>query len=292
MIDPARYKAVALLILLALIWGTSFILIKKGLIGFAPQEVGALRVAAASLALLPVALFHVRSLRPKHYGKLLLSGLLGIFFPAFLFAAAQTHLSSSVTGIFNSLTPLLTLVVGALIFGQSIRSNSIAGILTGLAGTVVLIGANAQWSLQGVNGYVLLILVACFMYATNVNFIKYRIPELKSLAITSVSLLLIGPLAIIYLFAGTDFLSRFNEPEIAWPSFGYIVLLGLMGTSVAGLIFNHLVKISSPLFTSSVTYLIPIVAILWGVLDGETLTWGHVGGMIAIIGGVYLANRK
>jgi len=287
-----RRTAVALLILLSLIWGTSFILIKKGLIAFAPQEVGAIRVGAASVAMIPVALFQLKYLQRRHYLKLLLSGLLGIFFPAFLFAVAQTQLSSSVTGIFNSLTPLLTLIIGVVFFNQVFRTQSITGLLLGLIGTIILIAANSGWSLQGINSYTLLIVLACIMYATNVNYIKYKIPDIKSLTITSVSLLMIGPLAIVYLFAATNFLERFDTPETAWPSFGYIVLLGLMSTSVATLLFNKLVKISSPVFTTSVTYLIPIVAVGWGLVDHETLTVGHLLGMVAIIFGVYLANRR
>jgi len=281
-----------LLITLSLIWGTSFILIKQGLKSFDPETVGALRVSAASLFLLPLAIPRLRQLKPVHYGKLLLSGLFAIFIPAFLFAFAQTRLESAVTGIANSLTPIFTLIIGALFFGQQFRRGSVLGILVGLVGTVLLITGGSGHTIGGINSYSLLIIVACMFYATNVNFVKYQIADLQSLTITSVSLMLIGPLALAYLFLGTDFLPTLSTKPGAWEAFGYIVLLGLMSTSVATIIFNKLVKLSTPLFTSSVTYIIPIVAVLWGVLDGEQLYLNHYLGMIAIIGGVYLANVR
>ena len=285
-------RALTLLILLALIWGTSFILMKRGLEVFSAGELGSLRVAAASLFLLPVALNSLKGLQAHQYVKLLASGLMGIFFPAFLFALAQTRLESSVTGIMNSLTPICTLLVGVIFYQQAFRRQSIFGIVIGLVGTIVLILANTGGSIGGVNYYASFVIMACVFYAMNLNFIKYRMTELNALTITSVSLLLIGPLAVTYLFAFTDFTSKMQQVDGAWTSFGYIILLGVMSTSLATILFNKLVKISSPLYTSSVTYLIPVVAVLWGVVDGENLYLGHFIGMAAIIGGVYLANRK
>jgi len=285
-------RALILLILLALIWGTSFILMKRGLVVFSPGELGSIRVAAASIFLLPVAFLKLKELDNRHYAKLLASGLMGIFFPAFLFALAQTRLASSVTGIMNSLTPILTLIIGVLFFQQTFRRQSIIGIIIGLVGTVILILATSGGRLEGVNLYGLLVILACVFYATNLNYVKYKIPDLKALTITSVSLMLIGPLALIYLFGFTDFMQKLSYQEGAWSAFAFIILLGFMSTSLATILFNKLVKISSPLYTSSVTYLIPIVAVLWGIFDNERLFTGHILGMAAIIGGVYLANRK
>lgn len=289
--NDSKTLAISLLILLSLIWGTSFILIKQGLKVFSPDEVGALRVSAASLMLLPLAFTKLKELRTHHYWKLLVSGLLGIFFPAFLFALAQTRLDSSVTGIANSLTPLLTLIIGSLFFQQHFNKGAILGILVGLAGTVILITATSNGSIGGVNIFISLVLLACVLYAINLNFIKYKIPDLRSLTITSVSLMLIAPLGLTYLFSG-DFVDKLQHHPEAWKAAGFVVLLGVMSTSVATIIFNKLVKISTPLFTSSVTYIIPIVAVMWGLLDNEKLYVGHFIGMAAIIGGVYLANRK
>jgi drug/metabolite transporter (DMT)-like permease len=290
--ENAKAKALTLLILLSLIWGTSFILMKRGLLVFSPGEVGSIRVVAASLFLLPIAITQLRQLKVNQYLQLFASGLLGIFFPAFLFATAQTQLESSVTGIMNSLTPICTLLIGVFLFGQPFRTQSLLGIIIGLGGTVVLIFAKAGGSIGGINNYAFLVIIACICYAVNLNFIKYKITELKALTITSVSIMLISPLALIYLLGFTEFTSKITEAPGAWQALGYIVLLGIMSTSVATVLFNLLVKISNPLFTSSVTYIIPIVAVMWGLLDGEQLVIGHFIGMIAVIGGVYLANKK
>ena len=265
---------------------------KKGLLVFSAGEVGSIRVAAASLFLLPIALTKLKDLHSNHYIKLFASGLMGIFFPAFLFAMAQTKMESSVTGIMNSLTPIFTLVIGVLFFHQKFRKQSLIGILIGLLGTVILILAKSEGKIGGVNLYAFFVILACVFYATNLNFIKYKITDLRALTITSVSLMLIGPLAIIYLFGFTEFTDKISTRDGAWPALGFIILLGFMSTSLATLLFNQLVKISSPLFTSSVTYLIPIVAVFWGLFDDEQLFTGHFLGMVAIIGGVYLANRK
>jgi drug/metabolite transporter (DMT)-like permease len=290
--ETNKTKAIVLLILLSLIWGTSFILMKRGLTVFSPGEVGSIRVVAAMLFLLPLAVTKLKELSGVQLGKLFASGLMGIFIPAFLFAAAQTKMESSVTGIMNSLTPICTLLIGIFFFGQQFRSQSLVGIIIGLAGTIILIFANYVGAVGGLNIYALLVIVACVLYGTNLNFIKYKVTELKALTITSVSILLISPLALLYLFGFTEFTSKLTTHPDAFKALAYLVLLGIMSTSVATILFNYLVKISTPLFTSSVTYLIPIVAVMWGLLDGENLLPGHFIGMVAIIGGVYLANRK
>lgn len=286
------FKAIILLVSLSLIWGTSFILIKQGLKVFAPTEVATLRVSSAFLFLLPIALTKLKGLKKEDYGVLLVSGLLGIFIPAFLFSTAQTKLASSVAGILNTLSPICTMIVGAMFFGQKFKAYAIVGILIGLAGTVVLMLSRDGSSVMGINYYSLLIVLACLMYGSNLNWVKFKVHGLPALTITSVSILMIGPMAMIYLFGFTDFTTKLETVPGAWASFGYVVLLGCMSTAVATLLFTNLVKIATPLFASSVTYLMPIVSVAWGLLDGEKLYFGHWLGMAAILGGVYLANRK
>jgi drug/metabolite transporter (DMT)-like permease len=290
--EKSKGTAIALLIVLALIWGTSFILIKQGLKVFSPDEVGALRVSAAALFLLPAALLKLRGLKIKHLGKLMLAGLMGIFIPAFLFAIAQTRMDSSLAGILNTLTPLFTMLVGAMLFHQRFQRMAIVGIVLGFAGTFMIMLSRSEGKIEGINLYALLVVLACVLYAINLNFIKFKIADLGSLTITSVSLLLIGPLALTYLLGFTTYVDTLSTQPGAWKATGYIVLLGMMSTAVATYLFNKVVKISTPLFASSVTYIIPIVAVMWGVLDGERLYTGHYLGMVAIIAGVYLANRK
>lgn len=291
--EQHRGISILLLIVLSLIWGTSFILMKRGLVVFSPDEVGAIRVSAACLFLLPFALIKVKEVPKTEYWKLFASGMMGIFIPAFLFATAQTRIDSSVAGIMNSLTPIFTLIIGAILFHQKIKMVSVVGFLLSLGGTVLLILSRSGGQLGGFNFYAVLIIIACVFYGCNVNFIKYKVSStLGSMTITSVAVLFIGPLAIIYLLAFTDFTTNLTEVPGAWAAFGYIVFLGCMSTAIATLLFTKLIKISSPIFASSVTYIMPIVAVMWGVLDGERLYLGHYIGMIAVIGGVYLANRK
>jgi drug/metabolite transporter (DMT)-like permease len=275
-----------------LIWGTSFILIKQGLKIFSPDEVAALRVTSASLLLLPFALHSMKGLVGKDYFLLLVSGLAGIFIPAFLFAYAQTHLDSSVAGILNTLSPLWMMIIGSLFFGQHFKRNAIFGMMIAFGGAALLMLANSGGTHFDFNGYSLLIVIACAFYGLNLNWVKFKIPPMSAMTITSVSLLLIGPLAAIYLFGVSDFTHKLSHAEGAWKACGFIMLLGCMGTSVATIIFNKLIKISTPLFASSVTYILPIIAVMWGLADGEILISGHFIGMIAVLSGVYLANRK
>lgn len=287
-----RGTAIFLLIILTLIWGTSFILIKQGLKVFAPNEVGALRVTAAGLFLLPFALVRIKELTKDNYWKLFLSGMMGIFIPSFLFATAQTRMDSSVAGMLNTLTPIFTLLVGSIIFKQKFKNLAVVGILLGFVGAIVLMFARSGGALGSINVFALLIVIACIFYACNLNFIKYKITDLNALTITSISVLLISPLAIIYLLGFTEFTTKLGIIDGAWKACGFVVLLGVMSTAIATFLFNRLVKISTPIFASSVTYLMPIVAVSWGLLDGEALGLGHFIGMAAVITGVYLANRK
>jgi drug/metabolite transporter (DMT)-like permease len=290
--EKKSFLAISLLLILSLIWGTSFILIKQGLKVFPPDMLASLRVTAAAVFLLPLALPRFRELKSKDISRLFISGLLGVFIPAFLFAFAQTQLNSSLAGILNTLSPLWAMIMGALFFGQRFRGYVVAGIIVSFVGAVLLALSRAGGSITGFNLYALLIVTACALYGTNVNWVKFKIHSLSSITITGVSLLLVGPLAAIYLFVFTDFVTVMQQAEGAWMAFGYIALLALMSTALANLMFNKLLKITDPIFASSVTYIMPVVAVMWGVIDGEQLLPGHFAGMALILGGVYLANRK
>ncbi|MBL7859112.1 MAG: DMT family transporter [Cyclobacteriaceae bacterium] len=290
--ENQKLISILLLIVLTLIWGSSFILIKQGLKVFGPDEVGAIRVMAAALFLSPAAIIQWREVKKDDHWKLFLVGMVGTLIPAFLFATAQTQMDSSVAGIINTLTPIFTMIVGALVFKLRFRGLAVVGIILGFAGAVILSLSRSGGAINGFNAYALLIVLACLLYGTNLNFIKFKIRDLGALTITSVSLLFVGILAGIYLFGFTHFTQKFSTHEGAWRAFGFIVLLGCMSTAIATFLFNRLVKISTPLFASSVTYIMPIVAVAWGFLDNEKITAGHFIGMAAIVGGVYLANRR
>lgn len=285
-------QAWAFFAILALIWGSSFILIKRGLVIYSAIEVGSLRIMAASIFLLPFAIGKIKDVKKHHWPRLLSVGLLGSFFPAFLFALAQTKLSSSVTGVLNGLTPIFVLLTGALFFRQRVSLRNGIGVLIGFGGMALLVLAGADLSLGQLNYYALFVVLATVFYGLNLNLIKFYIPDLPALAITSISLLMVGPAAAIVLFGFTDFTLKLSQIEGSVRAASYIVLLGIMGTAVALILFNKMVKIASPLFAGSVTYAIPIVAVAWGLVDGEVLLPGHLLGMLAILIGVFVANRK
>jgi drug/metabolite transporter (DMT)-like permease len=184
------------------------------------------------------------------------------------------------------------MIMGALFFTQRFRGYAILGMIISFTGTILLALSRSGGSITGFNIYALLIVAACALYGANLNWIKFKIHDLGSLTITSVSLLFIGPVAAIYLFGFSNFVETMVSKPRAWQAFGFISLLALMSTAIANLMFVKLLKISTPLFASSVTYIMPIVAVMWGVIDGENLMVGHFIGMASILGGVYLANKK
>jgi drug/metabolite transporter (DMT)-like permease len=284
-----------ILIILALIWGSSFILIKRGLEIFSPGEVGAYRIVAAATFLLPLSLPRVKNLSSKQIQNLILVGLVGSFIPAFLFAKAQTQLSSSLTGVLNALTPLFVVLVGALFFSSKITLRNGIGLAIAFIGVVILVTVKDGvdfGTFSGINAYAFFVILACVCYGFNLNLIKFRFEKLNPLEITAISLLVVLPIALIYLMTGTDFSYKVTQVDGALEALGYLTILGVFGTAIALLIFNIMVKKVSPVFASSVTYLIPIVAIFWGTLDGEVLFFGHYIGIAAVILGVWFGNRK
>jgi drug/metabolite transporter (DMT)-like permease len=298
-----------LLLLLALIWGSSFILMKRGLLVFSPLEIGALRISAAFVALLPFAVFHARKIPMSKWKYLLVSGLLGNAIPAVLFPLAQTRLLSSVTGVLNGLTPLFTVMVGALFFSQKLRYKQLIGLGIAFIGAGLLSIAKQGGGFGDINAYVLLVVLASFLYGISLNVIKSNLSEVASFPIASCAFLTVGVPSVLFLFFGTPFLSHFGETGITnlmntysvldtdsavylvWKSFFYIVVLGVVGTAIALIIFNKVIQLNDAVFASTVTYFIPIVAIFWGVIDDEPLQTGHFIGMVLIICGVFVANR-
>ena len=290
-------SAWGLLVVLSLIWGTSFILMKKGLVVFSAMELGATRVSVAALLLLPFAVREIGRVERSRLKWLALSGTVGTFIPAFLFAYAETRLASGLAGVLNALTAVFVLLVGALLFGQRLTGARVLGIGLGLAGTVVLMllggsgdaatpagGAGSAWY----GGYIVL---ATIGYGLSVNVIKHRLHGLTPVAVTSLLLAIIGGPALVYLLLGTDFVHKLATVPGAWAAFGYIALLATLSTAVATVLFNMLIQRSTALFASSSTYLIPIVALGWGALDGEAFNLWHAAGMVIILGGVLLIHR-
>jgi drug/metabolite transporter (DMT)-like permease len=290
MIWEKRGFQFSILLLLAFVWGSSFILMKIGLKSFSPEQAGALRIVLASLALLPLSIRNLKSIQKKDMKSLLIAGFIGSFFPAFLFMRAETQINSSLAGMLNSLTPVFTLLVGMLFHKTEIRWMQAAGLTLGLMGATGLILAGEGFHFGTVNSYAFYIVLATCFYAISINQIKAKLGHLSGIQVTSLSFLFIGPVALVYLLA-TDFAPVLANPD--WPSHLLaLATLGILGTALAMVLMNSLVRYSSAVAASSVTYVIPIFAILWGVLDGEKITLLHLAFMGLILSGVYLISRK
>lgn len=284
-------KAWLLILLLALIWGSSFILMKKGLKSFTYDEVAALRMFTAFIVVFPFAVSGFRTVKSTQWKYILASGILGNMIPAFLFPFAQTMVASSMAGMLNSLTPVFVLLIGKFVFGVSTRRAAIYGVILGLAGAVTLLLIRSQGAIGSNPSYGLYIVLACIMYATSVNILRTYLHDLSPMVITGFALMFAGVPCGLYLFS-TDFISRLSSEPNSIQSFLAVCTLGMIGSGLSTVLFNRLIKVTTALAASSVTYLIPIVSILWGIMDNENIGVFHLLAMTGILGGVYLINKK
>ena len=279
-----------LLFILSLIWGSSFILIKKGLIGLSPYQLGALRIIFTCAFLLIIGFKSLTEIRLHQWKYIAITALFGTFIPAFLFAIAETKVSSSICSILNSLTPLNTLLIGILGFGMAFKRSQFIGVVIGLVGTAILIFNGKTSGTDNNYYYALLVIIASICYAMNVNLIKKYLSDVKPLSITTGNFLVMLIPALIILSC-TNFFEMVSLPKTQHAML-FIMILGVVGTGIANILFFKLIQMSSPVFASSVTYLIPIVAFFWGLLDSESLTALQFFGAFIILVGVYLANKK
>ncbi len=279
------------LFVLSLIWGSSFILMKRALVGLTPIQVGALRILITALFLMLIGFKRLLRINRRHWYYLIINGFVGTFFPAFLFAYAINEIDSSVASILNSLTPLNTLIFGALIFGFGFRKRQLIGVLIGLTGTLMLILKGVEVNPDQDYFYASFILLSSVGYALNVNILKKYLHDLDALSITVGNfILLVIPTLIVLWF--TDFFTTFEINETSINAIYYITILAIFGTGLAKILFNRLIQISTPIFSASVTYLIPIVAITWGIMDGEKVSFLQFFSGIIILTGVYLVNKS
>ncbi|MBN2637940.1 MAG: EamA family transporter [Bacteroidales bacterium] len=287
-------RTISWIILTALVfvWGSSFILIKKSLLYFTGPEVGFLRIVITFLFLSPLAYKTLKKIHRKYYWLLAVSGVVGSLIPALLFAISETGIDSAIAGTLNSLTPLFTLLIGLMFFKFRTRWYNVVGVMIGLLGAIGLIMANSGGNLSVNIFYASLVVLASILYAINVNLVKTYFQGISSLDITVLTFFFIGFPVLIYIV----FFSRvphmlWSTPHV-WEGIGYLSILSVFGTGVALIAYNQLIKWSNPVFASSVTYLIPIVAILWGVIDGEKFTVSYVLWILLILGGVFLVNAR
>jgi len=280
-----------LLLILSLIWGSSFILMKRGLDAFSFEQVAALRLFMAFLFVAWIGRKFYRNIPTDKLWQLFLAGVIGNGIPPFLFTKAQTYLDSGIVGILNVLVPLFTLFIGVIFYNLKVKLLNYIGIVIGIIGTIYLLLPDIQELNEKALLYSLMVVVATACYGWSANIIKAHLQELSALQITTITFTFVGPWAGIYLFSG-DFLEIMQTHPKAWSSFGYTAILAILGSALSVIAFNKLIKMTGAIFATSCTYIIPIVAILWGVIDNEIITAHHISGFMIIIAGVYLVNKR
>ncbi|SEG17584.1 Permease of the drug/metabolite transporter (DMT) superfamily [Halpernia humi] len=288
---PEKEKWILLLIL-TLIWGSSFILIKKSLEHYNPFEVGALRVLIAGIMLFPYAISKLKLFPKKLLKWLILAAVTGNFIPMFLFPIAETKVSSSVAGIINSLLPIFVILIGLLIWKIETTKRQLIGVFISFSGTCILTFATGE---TGDFKFlpIFLLLIAVFCYAISMTTVKAKLQSVpaKILSAFVFSFILFLPSLIALFFAG--FFTEFQFDRSHFEGLGFVSLLSVFGTGFAMMLNYRLMNISTPLFASTVTLLMPIVAVMWGILDGEKLSaFQLIGGLIILSGLIFLRTKK
>lgn len=285
----APYAGWLTLLFLGAVWGSAFILIKKALNSYTGAELAGFRIFLSGVFLIPFVLSQLKLVRFNDLGWLILSGLFGNAIPAFMFSYAQQGLDSAFSGLLNSTTPIFTLLLGVSIFQTPANKISVLGVFIGLAGTAYLLFSYHDEGGGGTLFHSLLALGGSFCYGVSLNIIKKKLPHLPSILITGFPFILTSSIALIALLATGSFAKALSTTDTR-TDFMYIVLLALFATSIGVFVFNLLIKKTSALFASTVTYLIPAFSVLWGMIDGETVGLFYFIGIAIILSGIWLVN--
>lgn len=284
-----KFISWTIFVLLCFIWGSSFILMKVSSQSLAPSQIAALRIFSAAIVFVPFAFFHIAKIPRKKTGLLIFTGIFGNLLPAFCFAIALLKIDSSLAGILNSLTPICVVLVGTFVFRDKIKTQKIVGVLVGFAGLCLLTLTQENISVQNA-GYSSLVLLGTISYGVNVNLVSHYLKELKPFHIATISLAFMSIPSGWLLWQQGFFLVDFADTGVQWAVFN-CVLLGIVGSAFATVLFYILVQKASGLFASLVTYGIPFVALFWGFINGEVITFSIIICLLIILLGVYLANR-
>ncbi len=281
-----------ILAVLSLIWGSSFILIKKSLEHFSPYQVGALRVLISGILLSPIAILNWKNFPIKQLKWLLLAAFAGNFIPMFLFPIAETKVSSSIAGIMNSMMPIFTIIVGALFWKTKTTSRQILGILISFSG-VVLLMVSGEKSAETPIFYVGLLLFAAFLYAVSVTTVGAKLTHIPAKMMSSFVFFYVLFLPSLFSLYFSDFFKVFSFTKENMIGMGFVATLSVLGTGLAMMLQYRLMSISNPLFASTVTLLMPVVAVIWGVIDGESFTVPQAfGALIIFLGLIFLRKKK
>ena len=272
--------------ILAIIWGSSFILMKEGLKHFSSYQVAAMRISFAGIALFPFVKWREVVIRAGDLKYFIISGILGSAIPAFLFTAAQTKISSSLAGAINGLTPLFALLVAVVFIGVKFNKLKVYGVIVGLLGAFFLIvGQELNFDIK----YTSLAVLAAVCYGINVNIIKQKLNDYPPRLVAALPLAIISIIGVgVMLYLGFD-VSWNQEQDVK--SLVAIVLLAVVGTSLSLVMFNRLIQQTNTVFATSVTYLIPIVALFWGFLANETISTNQMIGLGFILIAIWLIRK-
>lgn len=281
----------ATMIFLSIIWGSSFILIKKSLIAFDFIEMGTLRLAISFLAFIPIYLTISHKVDWSQWKAYILIGVTGSGLPSYFFALAQTKISSGASGVLNSLSPIFTLLLGVLFFGAVFQWNKILGVILGLLGAAILILLGEQAGIGSEPLYALFVVCGTICYAFNTNYVKSFFTNTDPLPLSAASFITIGSPALLYILLISDVPHKVMTHPNGLLSLGAVSILSLVGTVFSIIIYYRLIDRTHPIFASSIAYLIPVVSIIWGYLDGEPFSYLHVLGLGLILGGVYVISK-
>ena len=280
-----------ILIMLSVIWGSSFILIKRGLDAFSFEQVATLRIFIASIFLAVLGRKFYTSIPIKKLWPIFCTGVIGNGIPPFLFSKAQTYVDSGIVGVLNVLTPLFTILIGILFYNLKVKIINYLGVALGIIGTVYLLTPQSEQLNDKTLYYSIIAILGTVCYGWSANILKAHLEDLNAIQITTISFTFIGPWAGIYLFCG-NFLEIMQIHPKALTSLVSIAILAIMSSAIAVIAFNNLIKMTGPLFATSCTYIIPIIAIIWGISDKEIIAMHHIIGFIIILSGVYLVNKR
>jgi len=276
---------------LSLIWGSSFILMKRGLDAFSFQQVAALRIFIAFLFIAPFTITKIFKIPRKYWIYIILAGYLGNGIPAFLFTKAETYLSSSLAGILNALAPLFTFILGILFFQAKARWFRFLGVVLGLMGAIGLVLLSEGSKFDNL-GYGLYVIIATFFYGLSTNIVKRFLQDVNPLHLAGAFFFVTGVPLGIYIFSFTDFVNVMLTHKEALPSFGFVCMLAVFGSAFSIVLWNTLIQKTNAVFAASVTYVMPVIAIMWGLLDGEKFLFVYTFMIMLILIGVYLTNKK
>lgn len=287
---PEKEKWI-LLVVLSLIWGSSFILIKRSLEHFSPYQVGALRVLISGVLLSPIALMNRKKFPKEHLKWLVIAAFAGNFIPMFLFPIAETKVSSSIAGIMNSMMPIFTIIVGAVFWKTKTNARQILGICISFAGVVLLMNSGAEQAEMPIF-YVGLLLLAAFLYAVSVTTVGAKLTHIPAKIMSSFVFFYVLALPSLISLYLSNFFQEFSFTQENFVGLGFVTTLSVVGTGLAMMLQYRLMSVSNPLFASTVTLLMPIVAVMWGVLDGEKFTQMQVLGAGIILAGLIFLRKK